>query len=390
MSGYKLVSLLIIFSFLLITCKNKIEKEVAVISQKNIQFNSIQISEVEIPKVETSYDGFFTIKDDSIVYLDKMFCWKFVFNKEGELLERSLGQGKGPKEVNTGYIDGLILFKNRKYGFLGSSFDFHIHKENGVREKSFVIGWEGEQDIDKVRNNPIPNPNEFSLYTLDYFNLILRCDSYDNIYIPIYGENQNFNGFNSERYYKEGKILARLNVKSKKVDKLLGSRSIQYLEKKFLGHHSFFSYDIDKDDNFIISHEIDSLIYLYDKNFKTISVFGNAGKDMVTDYYEVKEFNFNQVKDLVFNNRPKKGWYHFIEYFDDLDLLFRSYTKGGESEFDGLQIYKNKILIADVSVPKGFIVKGYIEPYFFAELRDFSEEKEELKLFKFTIPKIFL
>ena len=42
-----------------------------------------------------------------------------------------------------------------------------------------------------------------------------------------------------------------------------------------------------------------------------------------------------------------------VEYVDETGLLFRSYRKGGGSVTDGLQVYRDGVLVGDVDVPPG-------------------------------------
>jgi len=385
--GLLMLLLLVIYS-----CQKKTVDENLIgstpLSKKDLKIQTIKVEFMNLDEIETSYTGFFKILDDQIYFIDRRFGWVFIFDKDGKLLGQKLGQGKGPYELNTSYVDAHLILPNKKHLFLGSALDTHLHDENYLREQTFIVNWVGSKNIEQVRTQPNPDPEEFALYTLDYENLILRADTKGNIYIPVYGETQYFNAFSNENYYKEGRILARLNLETKKVDKLIGKRSPDYLKYKYLGHHSFFYYDIDSKDRFYISHEIDSLIYVYNSDFQDVLTFGNAGIGMDTRYTEVTEFNKNKIKDAYFNDRPKRGYYHYVEYFDEFDILFRSYTKGQRDNYDGLQIYKSAILIGDVEVPKGLVVKGYIAPYFYCE--SFIEDDEELKLYRFKINPEFL
>jgi hypothetical protein len=365
--------------------EKKIQKERPIVSQysKDIQIDSISIEAINISNISTSFSGVFEIFDNKINFVDQRFGWVYQFNPNGKLINRYLGQGEGPNEINTSYIDGYVKLGNGNHTFLGSTFDLHIHSGSDFeRIRSYTFSWDGEQDVNKVRSSSSPDVNQFALYTLDYQNLIIREDQNSNIYLPIYGETRYFNGVNSDFYYDEGHILARLNLESGKIDKVLGKRSNRYLENRYLPHHAFFSYDIDQNNYFYISHEIDSLIYKYNKEFELVSVFGAKGVNMNTDYIPMKEFDPKVFKDLYFNQRPKLGWYSYLEFVDELGLLFRSYKKGEHSLKDGLQIFDDETLIADVEVPKSFRVKGYIKPYIYGELQNQNDSKLNLYRFK--------
>ena len=65
--------------------------------------------------------------------------------------------------------------------------------------------------------------------------------------------------------------------------------------------------------------------------------------------------------------------------------LFRSYKKK-DIEKDGLQIYKEGKLIADVSVPTNFRVMGYMAPYYYSYIiPNKDEEDNSLMLYRFRL-----
>ena len=68
-------------------------------------------------------------------------------------------------------------------------------------------------------------------------------------------------------------------------------------------------------------------------------------------------------------------------------LLFRSYKKQSGT-LDGLQIYKEGIMIADINVPKGLRVMRYIAPYYYSYIiPQLAENDDSLILYKFKMEK---
>lgn len=95
----------------------------------------------------------------------------------------------------------------------------------------------------------------------------------------------------------------------------------------------------------------------------------------------------NAIKEIKKNNkaeRAAKGYYNWIEYVDDQKTLFRSYQKGGVCNYDGLQIYRDGVLIGDVDVPKGLKVMGFIEPYYYSYIIP-DEESERIYMYRFKL-----
>lgn len=377
-----LLLVIILFGF---SCKQSEENVTQTIGEVAIEYDSLLIEKINLPLVNTSFDGSFIINGDLINYIDRQLGWVYIFNKDGELVEKKLGRGQGPSEVSTSYLDGYFISEEGDYIFLGSSFDVHVHDKDFQRKTTFRLGWTGEQDQEKVSENPLDYVDKFALYTIDYQNLHLKIDYNGNVFIPIYSENDGFNMFSGDRYIEEGRILAKLNLKSGTVENIYGRRSDLYLEKKNLPHHAWFRYDVSKNGKIFINHEIDETIYVYDKDFVELYRFGFQGKNMNTNYQELSDFDIKKFRQLYFEDRPKRGWYSTIKVFEEKDLLFRSYKKGEDEEFDGLQVYRGVNLIADVPVPKGFEVIGYSKPYFYGQVIVENEEPEEFNLFKFKL-----
>jgi hypothetical protein len=301
------------------------------------------------------------------------------------LVEKKLGRGLGPSEISTSYLDGYFISEEGDYIFLGSSFDIHVYDKDFQRKTTFTLRWTGEQNPEKVSENPLDYVDDFVLYTIDYQNLHLKIDYKGNVFIPIYSENEGFNMFSGDRYIKEGRILAKLNLKSGTVENIYGRRSDLYREKKNLPHHAWFRYDVSKNGKIFINHEIDETIYVYDLNFEELYRFGFQGINMDTNYQELSDFDSKKFRNLYFEDRPKRGWYSTIKVFQEEDLLFRSYKKGKDEKLDGLQIYRGVNLIADVAVPKGFEVIGQIGSYFYGQIVLENEEINDFSLFKFKL-----
>ncbi len=354
------------------------------ISEKKIQIETVLLDSIILDSVNTSHVGFVSIQQDSIFFIDQILCKVFSFGYNGEAFSEHLGIGRGPGEFTHDYIETYCKLPNGDHLFIGSSFDVHLFNQNWERLKRLTMDWQSSvRDVHPV--NPSPEEH-FMLYTMEYTKFIVRPTSNNEVILPIFSQHQYFNPW-TKRYYKEGRIMALLDLESGKVTKIFGRRSPEYLNFEFVGHHSFFSFDIDSNDNIYIAHEIDSLIYVYDNDHNPLYTFGFSGKNMDTGYQEFANFSMEHLMKLYNEDRPARGWYNEIEYFEDHDILFRSYKKGAHSQNDGLQIYQNNVLIGDINVPKDFTVKGYIEPYFYSGAF-IDVQIGEIKLYRFELPSV--
>lgn len=99
-----------------------------------------------------------------------------------------------------------------------------------------------------------------------------------------------------------------------------------------------------------------------------------------------KEYReFATEKETYENAREEmssRGFYNWLEWVDETGVLFRSYQKGDGADVDGLQIYRDGVLVGDVDVPKGLRVAGYVAPYYYSYVMP-DEEREVLYVYRF-------
>ena len=81
----------------------------------------------------------------------------------------------------------------------------------------------------------------------------------------------------------------------------------------------------------------------------------------------------------------KCGYYYYLRYIPETALLFRSFHHGTPLTYDGLQVYKNQLLVAEYQVPNGFRVIGYVPPYYYAEGKP-DIDKEAMVFYRFKLP----
>lgn len=174
-----------------------------------------------------------------------------------------------------------------------------------------------------------------------------------------------------------------MNISNGKIVAIGGRSTPVLLQYRYLPYLNFISLADNEDENILyVTYETDSLIYIYDPDMNIVSAFGNAGRNMFQDYFEIKKRS--DIRKHFFKEQKKSGYYDKIKYVHEKDLLFRSYHRGIASDDDGLQIYKGKTLIADLDVPKNLSVAGYIAPYFYSNAI-IDEEKETIKVYKFQL-----
>ncbi len=363
-------------------------------SAKDIKITNLHIDSIVFDTMKKgSYMGDFSVRNNQLVFFDKYKGFGFVFDENGHLKSRIYGNGQGPLEIQGG-IEGYIPFSEGDF-FMTSmgGASIQIHNREMERQKIFRMNW---GNLEQQRRELQRSPNsvtgkEMGAYELNYEYLTMREDKNGLIYMPLAAFTNILNPYKSN-FYEKAHLLLQYDWRKNKITGFCGRYSPEYKKYNAIPQHQFLiAYDIDKKtNNMYVGQEVDSLIYVYNDKGKNIYKFGYAGKNRNTDYAELTSYDIHEFRKAYYEARPLRGYYAHIEYFEKFNLLFRSYTKGKNSIYDGLQIYKGTTLVADVNVPKGFIwVKGYIAPYFYSNAI-INEDKMTLKGYRFQLPKELL
>lgn len=359
--------------------------DISVSSRVDIKKDDIALEKINLDNILSSLNGELIIKEDTLIFFDVSFSKAFLFNQDGKLLQEQLGVGPGPKEIP---FKAISFIEQRSDGGLilvGSSNDYHVVDAAYNRTKSSFIGWQNNPSPEYLRNNPTPSAHR--AYDLAY-NLGDMEVLGKYAYLPLASAPPPFSKFNltTDLYAHEARIAAKINLETDKVEALLGRLSPVYHDNKGARIFSFYSMSVDiEKQQFYVTYRPDSLIYVMDKQLKPHRAFGNKGKNMNTDYQ-----SFSSTKDVDKltthwqKEEQRRGFYTGIHVETSLDMVFRSYTKGDNDSNDGLQIYQNETLIADVTVPDGFKITGYADPYIYSSVF-VDEEKDLLYVYRFKI-----
>ena len=347
------------------------------LSKKDIKLTRISLDSFFLKGIYTSGIGNVVLNHDKLLFVDKVFCSVFQFTLDGEFLESKLDKGRGPDQVS-GINEFTVLSSG--YFIMDESWGIYTLDSNWIKKEVNRVNFKTKKELSDLKNNP--QPSDRGIYEVEYLKNIIRPLDEKRVLFPVTVEHPSLNGFfaGCEEYYNNCAILGILNVENGEVEQLIGKRSPVFLEQKYIPNFNRISYDINGKD-IIISYEPDSALYIYNIIEGYKYKFGNRGRDMNTNYRRTTSFEASE--DNLHDDRLEFGYYTFVEYIEQTQLLFRGYQKG-ESQNDGLQIYKDKTLIADIDVPKGFKIIGYSNNYYFAQgLID--EINEIIPMYKFKI-----
>jgi hypothetical protein len=194
-----------------------------------------------------------------------------------------------------------------------------------------------------------------------------------------------FNSYFTDEYYKNGKVLAIIDATTGRVDTIGVERPASYLNWQWLPNFDY-SYSASVPEGVAISFELDSSLFVYDFKLRMLRAYGRQGREMNINYLKTRTFEEAEAAWTV--HREQAGYFSRIYFSSDKKLLLRSYTKGGNTSADGLQIYSHNdgILLADFDVPKGFYVFGNKEDEFFGA-SVLNDSDERLVCYRFVFQK---
>ena len=307
-------------------------------------YNSVRLEQLQLDSVRYSGESFSWAQEgQGICCLDIFYGWLYRFDAEGRLIKRALGNGRSSNEsIIKHYMIGTMS-NDGELAIAGSSrSEFLAYTTPGDCIARFYKG--------KLYEGLVSDIPDF-IFGPDYEKKVCHIGVVD---------------------MTEGKALK---------SEIQGLPSMFSEDKAKYRGMDFVMFDIDNQDNMYIGFAADSLVYVFDHNRKPKFAFGRSGVNMDTDY---ERFGSLDEMNAYRTNITKKGYYYWIEYIDETGVCFRSYKKGADSEYDGLQVYKDGKLLADCETPKGFKVVGYIAPYYYSQIIG-GEEDGSLMVYRFKL-----
>ncbi len=328
--------------------------------KKALTLSILKLDSIIMEDINSSGTGHFVYDENEILYLDKTSKFIFKFDNKGKHLGKYNGFGQGPDEF---IVSNTLLSNNGNRVVLGDLETYYLLNKDFHIQKKGIIEWSsGNITQEEVYNSPKPTmPEIYEIIEYDNFPCLFK----DSLaLLPITTEHVKYNGFKNLDYYKEAHIFTVLDLKSGRIKELKGRRSPEYLKYEFLPNFDSFHFDY-YNDKIYINYDIDSTIYVLDKEFQPQFKFGYAGTQMNCNYKPTH--GFEDAEERFLTDRETFGYYRYLKFIKETGYLFRTYSKGGNKK-DGLQIYDSKYnLVGDIEVPKGFRVIGYYNGKYLAE-----------------------
>jgi hypothetical protein len=331
--------------------------------------------------IETSFKGNFTVCNKTIVFADVFFGYLFEFDKKLKLHSKKFGIGNHPHELKG--ADYMTYSKKTKRLYVLSSKKGILAVINSKiqKEKEFKINFNVKRTREDVINEPLPYLMDS--YELDYgYDGILKVFDEYHLAIAITSSHPKFNGyFNSKFYYENSRIIALINIEKEYIDRLIGRRPLLFLKNQ-LPNYDHFNYEINNNTIYLNFYP-EATIYKIDKEKDVVqSTFGIQGSEMKTNY--TRTYSYEEAYKREFEDYNNYNFYNSL-YVDD-NLIFRGYSKYNTKK-DGLQIYKNDVLIADLNFPKGYKIIGKIDNAYYAS-KNVINRREDMVLLKLKFSEL--
>lgn len=340
---------------------------------RQIRIESVTLDKVSLDSVYCSGIGFSVFANNVISFFDSYLGYLYSFEIDGTFRERRYGFGKGAEEVIIHNPFGFCMNENGNLVLIGNSLDVETHTLQGDRDY-FMI---------KHRQNDAGSSEDFSTYSHSMMPEVhTRGDS--EILYCLFCEHPNFNMINhTAKFLEESYHLAVIDKNTHEGKVIVKGFPSKYYESPHkLFAFSYIHYDLlPGSDKMLVSFEGTPELYLCDSMGRPQHAFGSPGKDMDQDYLPVNSFEADDIKNFR-RNRETKGYYGPVKVHGR--YVFRSYKKGAVSSSDGLQIYEDEVLIADLDVPKDFCVIGVSGRKVISNIQ-FDEEAEQLYCYEFEM-----
>lgn len=333
----------------------------------------VKLETLPLDSVYCSGEGFTgVVMNDRIYYLDRYFTWLYAFDRDGHLIERTMGIGRGPKESVIKHSMSCAFTDSGEIALTGTSLDIEWFSNKGVLLKRFLIPF----------NRRGTAPDDYFTYNMPEEVVSRLFDG--KLYTAMTSDNENFSYYDTaDKYVRNARHISEVDL-NRQIPvgmHVVGYPPLYLKDPCKYTSAEFVDFDIDNDGNAYVGFAADSLIYVFDKHWNAKYAFGCSGKDIDADYEYVRSINDGEA---YIRNLETKGRYTWIEYIDATKVCCRSYKKGCHSEYDGLQIYREGQLLADVNVPKDMKVVGYIAPYYYSQVYG-SDELGQLMIYRFKL-----
>ncbi len=374
---------LILFVLLLSGCNNNEYSNIKHSDTSNISINELNIDSVMFDGRNISMTGRWNIFNDKIIFMDEYMPQIIEFDKNGNYIGIKVRRGRGPDEMS---MAGLFSEMNpqNEYAYFNGNMFFSIldTNYNFITQNKSIFNFEGMTDeiYKEIINNPDPSNPIMYDYEFDSERIVRFGDN--KILMAVETEHPKLNAFDAtiSNFWTDALTFIVANTETGKLETVFGNYSPYFYDKR-IPYLNAPIYDISDKNEFIIGFQPDSKIYVRDIKGKLLRSFGVAAKQLENiEYPEYQNFENSEANRVT--NLQTLGYYSSLVCIDD--YVLRTF-QNNKQDGGGVQIYKNEVLIGEVSFADAprFVGKDK-ENYIWMETRA-DEENEVIKFYKFKL-----
>jgi hypothetical protein len=348
---------------------------------------SIKLDTVFVEPERSSQIGSFFLKGDVLFYVDNPYGIVEEFTVEGESLGIRKRELDGPEE-----LQGISELIQTNAGFIiRHGWSFYQYDSNWEFIGKSIFQAASTVSYDEMMDNPKGEYTE--MYELLHYNPKTVELPDGNLVIKLDVEHPIFNAFISREYYRESRILGKVNPFNGMMIEMLGTRPDSYEQYAYIPFHVMMDYHWAADNSIYVTYEADSTIYVYDPSWKLKETFGAAGIGMKTGYVESKSLDVAFESKYFYHSRKNEGFYKDIFVDEENGLVFRTYRQGSDRQdlLDEtgnpirMQVFLEGKLLVDFSVPGRFRILGKVGDRYVADgYFDEQNEKQGFYLLNFN------
>ncbi len=349
----------------------------------DIQFESLNIESFDLEYVKSSLGGVLVMDGEHLNFIDYQFGRVYQFDTDGNFIRLVLDRGRGPSELPRGGITFYSQLPNRGHLFIGSSYDYYVFNADYERLQDSMIRWQQDKPLEYLHNNP--TPEDHRSYNLAYYIGDVRTTN-EVAFLPLMGSLPQYSAFSfdTELFASEARILASMNLETGEVDRIFGRFSPLYVQNPPARLFPFFFYDLIDEETLAITYAADPDIYLFTTDFRHIATFGSKGRNMDKEYEDFSGISDKDFEQFGLTQWNTKDGYSSLTYIPETNLLFRGYTRNSDPDRDGLQIYRDNVLFADVDIPPMRKVIGYHDGWYYTDAK-INEREETKTVYRFRL-----
>lgn len=338
----------------------------------------IEIDTVFLDPIHSSQIASFILKGDALFYVDNSYGIIEEFTLEGQSKGIKKRELDGPEELQG--ISELIPTKvgfivRHDWGFYQYDSEWEFIGKSVFQSASIV-------SYEEMLNKP--KGEYMEMYELLHYNPKTVELPDGHLVIKLDVEHPLFNAFTTRSYYRDSRVLGKVNPFNGMMVEMLGTRPDTYGKYEYIPFHVMLDYHWTGDDAIYVTYEADSLIYVYDPSWKLLESFGKAGVGMKTDYAESQTLDVAFESKYFVHSRKNEGYYKDIYVDEGSDLVFRTYRQGSDrqdmvDETENplrLQIFREGRLLGDYPLPGRFRILGKVGDQYVAD-GYFDEQKEK-------------